>query len=41
MLIPTEVDSWAQLAVPGITYWVETAAQYVLSSSRVVANADL
>lgn len=30
MLIPTEVTSWAQLAVPGMSYWASTAAQYVL-----------
>lgn len=32
MLIPTAVDSWAQLAVPGMSYWASTAAQYVWSS---------
>jgi hypothetical protein len=31
MLIPTEVDSSSQLAVPGTDYWCETAAQYVSS----------
>lgn len=29
MLIPTAVESWAQLAVPAVTYWASTAAQYV------------
>jgi hypothetical protein len=33
MLIPTSVESWSQLAVPGISYWASTAAQYVLLSS--------
>jgi hypothetical protein len=33
MLIPTLVDSWSQLAVPSITYWASTAAQYVLIRS--------
>jgi hypothetical protein len=27
MLIPTHVDSWAQLAVPDPSYWCSTAAQ--------------
>jgi hypothetical protein len=29
MLIPTEVDSSAILAVPGIDYWAETASHFV------------
>ena len=33
MLIPTSVESWSQLAVPGTSYWASTAAQYVLFSS--------
>jgi len=32
MLIPTAVDSSAVLAVPGTSYWCETAAQYVYFS---------
>lgn len=31
MIIPTKVDSWAQIAIPGPDYWLSTAAQYVLS----------
>jgi hypothetical protein len=27
MLIPTEVTSWSQLAVPDTSYWASTAAQ--------------
>lgn len=29
MLIPTNIETWAQLAVPGPDYWAGTAAQYV------------
>jgi len=29
MLIPTEVNSMATLAVPDPSYWASTAAQYV------------
>ncbi len=29
MLIPTEVDSSAILAVPGTDYWAETASHFV------------
>lgn len=31
MLIPTSVDGSSQLAVPGTSYWCETAAQWVLN----------
>jgi hypothetical protein len=31
MLIPTSVDDWAELAVPGTDYWCGTAAQSVSS----------
>jgi hypothetical protein len=34
MLIPTQVDSWSQLAVPGISYWCSTSAEYVLKVSK-------
>ena len=27
MLIPTNIETWAQLAVPGPSYWAGTAAQ--------------
>jgi hypothetical protein len=27
MLIPTSIEDWAQLAVPGPSYWAGTAAQ--------------
>ena len=33
MLIPTNVQDWAELAVPDPSYWASTAAQYVISSS--------
>lgn len=29
MLIPTNIEDWAQLAVPGPDYWAGTAAQLV------------
>lgn len=32
MLIPTDIEDWAQLAVPGPDYWAGTAAQYVAFS---------
>lgn len=35
MLIPTAVESWAELAVPDPSYWCETAAQYVSSPTAV------
>lgn len=31
MLIPTQVDSSAQLAIPGTSYWCETAAHYYIN----------
>jgi len=27
MIIPTEVNDWAQIAIPGSDYWLSTAAQ--------------
>lgn len=27
MIIPTEVDNWAQIAIPNADYWLSTAAQ--------------
>lgn len=33
MLIPTLVEELATLAVPDLSYWCETAAQYVLCCS--------
>lgn len=33
MLIPTEVQSSAVIAVPGIDYWASTAAHYVSNIS--------
>jgi hypothetical protein len=41
MLIPTSVESWSQLAVPDITYWASTAAQYVLLLSGLHADANV
>lgn len=38
MLIPTAVDSTAVLAVPGTSYWCETAAQYV-SVNTILSQA--
>ncbi|KAK2768235.1 hypothetical protein FQN54_000087 [Arachnomyces sp. PD_36] len=35
MLIPTSVDSWAQLAVPDPSYWCETAAHYYINPPGV------
>ena len=32
MLIPTSVESFETLAVPGPSYWCSTAAQYVKAS---------
>ena len=31
MLIPTQVDSWTQLAVPDTSYWCGTAAHYYIN----------
>jgi len=41
MLIPTSVQSWAQLAVPGTSYWASTAAQYVLLLLGLYAAANV
>ena len=35
MLIPTQVDSWAQLAIPNPSYWCETAAHYYINPPGV------
>ncbi|TVY62765.1 Uncharacterized protein LSUE1_G006652 [Lachnellula suecica] len=39
MLIPTGVESWSQLAVPGPSYWCETAAHYYINPPGV-STAD-
>ncbi|KAJ5879711.1 hypothetical protein N7455_003176 [Penicillium solitum] len=38
MLIPTMVDSLADLAVPGMSYWCSTAAQYYINAPGVTAE---
>lgn len=35
MLIPTKVNSWSQLAVPGMDYWASTAAHYYINPPGV------
>ncbi|KGO76602.1 Uncharacterized protein PITC_091250 [Penicillium italicum] len=38
MLIPTMVDTLADLAVPGMSYWCSTAAQYYINAPGVTAE---
>ncbi|KAJ5834148.1 hypothetical protein N7447_000174 [Penicillium robsamsonii] len=38
MLIPTMVEDLADLAVPGISYWCSTAAQYYINAPGVTAE---
>lgn len=38
MLIPTDVEDSAELAVPGTDYWAGTAAQYVFESPFISLN---
>ncbi|CAG8893527.1 unnamed protein product [Penicillium egyptiacum] len=38
MLIPTMVDELADLAVPGMSYWCSTAAQYYINAPGVTAE---
>ena len=38
MLIPTSVESWAELAVPDMSYWCGTAAHYYINSPGITTD---